>query len=297
MRTILAIVLFLSAPPPAFVHGHDPATPYDAAKTEAWRTERERALRSETGWLTVAGLAFLEEGTSTVGSDRDSDIVLPGDAPASTGRIVRRGADVTFHPSSTATLTVNGTPLAAPVRLTRRDRISAGAVSFHLHSSGSRLALRIRDANSELRRTFKGLRWFAIDLAWVVDARYVPYPEPLTLEVPNVMGDPERITIPGEVVFDTDGKEVRLQAAKAGTRLWIIFRDGLMGRETYRIRFLYADAPSTSGRVLLDFNRAYNPPCAYNPYTTCPLPPPQNRLGIQIPAGERIPLRLTVARR
>ena len=103
-----------------------------------------------------------------------------------------------------------------------------------------------------------------------------------------MLGDFERLTVPGDVVLRIGGQEVRLQAAASGRRLWFIFSDGLGGRDTYRIRFLYADAPDAEGRVTLDFNRAYNPPCAYNPFTTCPVPPPQNRLKVAVTAGERI---------
>jgi uncharacterized protein (DUF1684 family) len=148
--------------------------------------------------------------------------------------------------------------------------------------------VRIRDVNSELRRSFKGLRWFPVRDEWIVDARFVPYEAPKAITVANVLGDFERLTVPGDVVFTVNGVEQRLQAAQAGRRLWLIFSDGRSGRDTYRIRFLYADAPGADGRLTLDFNRAYNPPCAYNPYTTCPVPPPQNRLRIGIDAGERI---------
>ena len=256
--------------------------------TEAWRAERERDLASETGWLTVAGLVFLHPGVNTVGADPASDVVLPAPAPAHAGRFVRDRETVSFEPAPDTGLLLNGKPLTAPVRLSARDRLSKGGVSFFLHESGERIGIRIRDANSELRKGFKGLRWFPVQDAWRIDARFVPYAAPRELIVANVIGDFERLTVPGEVVFAAAGHEIRLQAASAGHRLWFIFSDAGGGRETYRIRFLYADAPSSDGHVTLDFNRAYNPPCAYNPFTTCPVPPPQNRLTIAIAAGERI---------
>lgn len=193
-----------------------------------------------------------------------------------------------FEPDAGAGLTLNGAPVSGRVQLGARDRIAAARVSFHLHESGERIGVRIRDVNSALRKTFKGLRWFAVRDAWTIEGRFVAYPEPRAVTVANVLGDFERLTVPGEVVVRIGGQDVRLQAASSGRRLWFIFSDALGGRDTYRIRFLYADAPDAEGRVTLDFNRAYNPPCAYNPYTTCPVPPPQNRLKVGIAAGERM---------
>ena len=261
---------------------------YDAANTENWRARLERELRSETGWLTLAGLTFLEVGRNTIGSDPSSDVVLPAGSPKVVGVLVREETAVWFEPADGTELTLNGSPLTSRVPLTAQDRVTAGAVSFHPHKSGDRLAVRIRDANSERRRTFAGLRWFPIRDPWRIRGRFVAYPSSRTIKVPNVVGDYEELSIPGEVVFNVRDKEVRLQAAQSGRRLWFIFSDGLSGRETYRIRFLYAEAPDAEGRVTLDFNRAHNPPCAYNPYTTCPLPPAQNRLRIVVDAGERV---------
>lgn len=258
-----------------------------AAETESWRAQRERDLRSDTGWLTVAGLAFLKPGPNTVGSDRDSDVVLPPAAPTRAGELTREARNVWFTPAPGSGVLLNGQPVAERVQLQPRDRLASGGVTFHLHESGERVGIRVRDINSPLRRSFTGLRWFPVRDAWTIDARFVPYDAPKVTTVANVLGDFERLTIPGEVVFEVDGQEVRMQAAQSGKRLWLIFSDATAPRETYRIRFLYADAPSSNGRVTLDFNRAYNPPCAYNPFTTCPVPPPQNRLKVAIAAGER----------
>jgi uncharacterized protein (DUF1684 family) len=258
-----------------------------AAETESWRAQRERDLKSDTGWLTVAGLTFLKPGASTIGADRDSDVVLPASAPAHAGELTRQDRDVWFTPAPGSGIQLNGAPVEGKIQLKPRDRLTSGGVSFHLHESGERVGIRIRDVNSPLRRSFKGLRWFAVSDAWTIEARFVPYTQPRQTTVANVLGDFETLTIPGDVVFQVKGQEVRLQAAQSGKRLWLIFSDATSPRETYRIRFLYADPPSADGRVTLDFNRAYNPPCAYNPYTTCPVPPPQNRLKVPIRAGER----------
>lgn len=257
------------------------------AETESWRAQRERDLKSETGWLTVAGLTFLKPGVNSVGSDRDSDVILPAAAPRHAGELARDNRTVWFTPAPGSGILLNGAPVVGRIELKARDRLTTGGISFHLHESGERVGVRIRDVNSHLRRTFKGLRWFPVHEAWTIEGIFVPYAEPRITTVANVLGDYEQLTIPGEVVFRAQGQEVRMQAAQSGKRLWLIFSDATSPRETYRIRFLYADAPSPDGRVTLDFNRAYNPPCAYNPYTTCPVPPAQNRLKVAIPAGER----------
>jgi uncharacterized protein (DUF1684 family) len=262
-----------------------------AAETETWRVQREKDLKSDTGWLTVAGLAFLKPGANTVGSDRNSDVILPAPAPRRAGELTREERTVWFTPAAGSGILLNGAPIEGRIQLKPRDRLTSGGVTFHLHESGARVGIRIRDINSPLRRSFKGLRWFPVRDAWTIDAKFVPYDQPRVTTVANVLGDYEQLTVPGEVVFTVQGQDVRMQAAQSGTRLWLIFSDATSPRETYRIRFLYAAAPSADGRVTLDFNRAYNPPCAYNPYTTCPVPPPGNRLSVAIRAGERIPDR------
>ena len=144
----------------------------------------------------------------------------------------------------------------------------------------------MRDRESAIRRGFSGLRWFPVAEDFRVRGRYIPHPEPRTVELPNILGDVETFRTSGSVAFSVGGAEHRMTAFDAGGRLWFIFRDLTSGSETYpAARFLYADAPE-DGWTTVDFNRAYNPPCAFNPYTTCPLPPLENRLPVRIEAGE-----------
>jgi uncharacterized protein len=287
---VVSLVSLAAVPVSSFLSGSPGSSGRaSAAETESWRAQRERDLTSDTGWLTVAGLTFLEPGANSIGSDRDSDVVLPHPAPAQAGELTRQDRSVWFTPAAGSGILLNGAPVVEKIQLKARDRLASGGVTFQLHESGERIGIRIRDVNSPLRRSFRGLRWFPVREAWTIDATFVPYDRPRVTTVANVLGDYEQLTIPGDVVFQVKGQEVRLQAAQAGKRLWLIFSDATAPRETYRIRFLYADAPSPEGRVTLDFNRAYNPPCAYNPFTTCPVPPAANRLKIPITAGERIP--------
>jgi hypothetical protein len=161
-------------------------------------------------------------------------------------------------------------------------------LTLYVHSSGARSAIRLIDKNSRLRGEFTGLRWFPIDPSYRVVGRYVPYDKPRAVQVQNIMGDFDQTTMPGYVTFQLHGQELRLDVEDNAPDpgISITFRDLTSGKETYgAARFLVADAPK-DGKVVLDFNEAYNPPCAYNPYTTCPLPIPENRLRTRVGAGE-----------
>lgn len=259
-----------------------------------WRQNREAELTADEGWLTVAGLFFLEEGRNTFGSGPLNDIVLPDSAPALAGAFELHGTTVTLHAHTP--LVVNGKPVTLAVMRAAEagqpaDLLTIGPLTLFVHKSGDRLAIRLRDTHSAIRRAFTGLKWFAPDEAYRVTGRFEPYPAPRTVKVPNVLGDLETYVAPGVVTFTLHGQRLTLEvfdAASPGSRrFFIVFRDLTSGRETCAsARFLYAALPDPAGEVVLDFNRAYNPPCAFNPHTTCPLPPEQNRLPVRIEAGE-----------
>jgi uncharacterized protein (DUF1684 family) len=284
----LTLLSFAAAPSASLAPSGATGHQYDAAATQAWRVKREQDLRSDTGWLTVAGLFFLKPGPNAVGSDPSAEVVLPNPAPPHAGVLVRDGARVRFEPQVGVRVLLDGKPILPGRELTPDDRLTLADVSFQLHKSGDRLGVRVRNRASALRSGFAGLRWYPVQPSWSIAARFVAYPAPRQVVVANVAGDYEELVAPGEAVFELDGREIRLQAAKTSERLWFIFSEALSGRETFRIRFLYADVPGPDGIITLDFNRAYNPPCAFTPFTTCPLPPPQNRLAVAIPAGEKV---------
>ena len=167
------------------------------------------------------------------------------------------------------------------------DVLRIGRLALQAHRSGPRLAVRLRDPDHPVRTTFTGLRWYAPDPAWVVTADFVPYATARRVTLLNVLGDELQVASPGVVKFSVGGQALSLVAFEENGKLWFVFTDTTAGNGTYRAaRFLYADPPR-QGKVLLDFNRAENPPCAYNPFTTCPLPPRENRLPIPVTAGER----------
>lgn len=259
------------------------------AETEAWRAEREARLTADDGWLTVAGLFFLTEGDNTFGSSPLNDIILRT-GPDRAGVFALRRGEITVRAGAGETLTIDGRETESarlwPYEGASRPTITLGPLTLFAHYSGDRLAIRMRDRDSEIRRGFRGLRWFPVAEEHRVRGRYIPHPEPRTVELPNILGDVEMFRTSGSVAFSAGGAEHRMTAFDAGDRLWFIFRDLTSGSETYpAARFLYADAPQ-DGWTTLDFNRAYNPPCAFNPYTTCPLPPLENRLPVRIEAGE-----------
>jgi len=284
-------------------HGEQPSssasTPAAPASTgwraddEQYRRDLEKKLTSDTGWLTIAGLAFMTEPETTVGSDPSNDVVLPASAPARVGTFVLSAdgrVNVRLEPGIKVQL-LDGRPFsggeiksdgAGPP-----DRLVLGDVQVWVHQSGQRLAVRVRDRNSALRKTFTGMKWYPIDPDYRVDATFLPYSKPRTFQVPNLLGDIDPMVAPGEVSFTLAGKEHRMAAFQDEGELWFVFRDVTSGETTYpAARFLYTPLPQ-DGKVVLDFNRAENPPCAFNPYATCPLPPPQNRLAVRVDAGER----------
>lgn len=261
---------------------------------EKFRQEREAQLKADNGWLTIAGLFFLNEGKTTFGSDPLNDIVLPAPAPARAGTFEFRNGKVTARAMNGASLVVNGKPVASAELKSdgqgAPDRITIQSLALWVHESGERRAIRLRDTKSRLRRDFTGMKWFPVNEAYRVNARFVPYEKPKAIQVPNVLGDVDTMHSPGVVVFSIGGEEFKMEAvAEEGDKeFWFLFRDLTSGNETYpAVRFLYTPVP-VNGRLVLDFNKAENPPCAYNPYTTCPLPPEQNRLRVRIEAGEKI---------
>lgn len=269
------------------------------ASVGTWRREREARLRAEDGWLTVAGLFWLKEGANRIGTDPGNDIVLPaGRAPRDAGVFDLRRGRVTVRVLAGVDAVLNGKSLNAADApavlrpssgLTPVDAVTLGDLTLYVHQSGNRLAIRLRDRNSALRRDFKGLRWFPIDERYRIAATFAPRTPPRTVRVPTLVGDFADYQNIGAVRFTLDGRALRLEAFRTTgdpPQLYFLFRDLTSGKETYpAVRFLLADMPDR-GATTLDFNKAYNPPCAYNPYTTCPVPPPENRLSVRIPAGE-----------
>lgn len=258
--------------------------------TEQWRRSLDAELRADDGWLTVAGLFWLKEGPNRVGSDPSNDVALPkGSAPARVGVFRLRDGRTVFEAEPGVAVRVNGAAAATAALRPDVDRVVVGDLTMIVIKRGTRYGIRLRDKNTAARRTFAGRVWFPVNPAYRVTGRFVAYSSPKEIPIVNVLGDPAPMSSPGYVEFTLGGKTVRLDpVAEPGSRqLFFIFKDLTAGSATYPAgRFLYADLPS-DGVIELDFNRAINPPCAFTPYATCPLPPGQNELPVSIEAGER----------
>ena len=262
---------------------------------EKWRADYQAQLTSDTGWLTVSGLFWLHEGQNRFGSAPTNDILLPASAPADAGFFEFHQGKTVAHVYPGVPVTMNGKPVEnAELRPdVAEDRLRLGDLIFYVHASGNRLAIRLKDKNSKIRKEFAGLDWFPVDESYRVTAHFVPYDPPKELDSQNVLGDPIKMHIVGYLSFALKGRSLKLEVepGEKDAGFFIVFRDLTSSKETHpAARFIDAPAPQNgpNGKTVdLDFNKAYNPPCAYNPYTTCPLPLRENRLQIAIPAGEK----------
>lgn len=262
-------------------------------EVEAFRAKREADLKADDGWLALAGLHWLKDGENRIGSAADNDIVLPGSAPAHLGVIEQAAGKASLRLAPGAYASIAGRPIDAPRELrpgAKPEIVEVGGVSFFSIQRDKRNAIRVRDKDSEARRSFKGLEWFPIEPKARVLARFTAHAEPRKIRVPNVIGYVSEMKSPGVVSFRLGGRELTLEPvfeSAEENELFFIFKDRTAGKATYGAgRFLYAALPE-NGTVVLDFNRAYSPPCAFTPYATCPLPPRQNLLGVGIEAGEK----------
>jgi uncharacterized protein (DUF1684 family) len=288
-----ALLLCLAMAPSA----PQPAPPADGSydkEIETWRQAREARLRSDEGWLTVAGLFWLDEGDNTFGSDPQAKVVLPAhSAPARAGLFRVHGKKVTVVPAPGVKITLDGHPIAEKDLRSDvpgpYDVLALGDLRFFAIERSGKMAIRLRDLRSPARREFAGTRWFPIRKEYRVVGRFVPHPSPRQLSIPNVLGMVESMESPGVVVFHLQGQELRLEPVyetPERNELFFIFRDRTSGKESYGAgRFVYADNPR-DGQVVLDFNKAYTPPCAFTRFATCPLPPKGNHLPLRIEAGE-----------
>lgn len=255
---------------------------------EAWRRHRYDALRRDIGWLTLAGLGWLKRGVNHLGTDADNDVVLPS-GPSRAGTVtvgdnVVADGDFIHEGAAAHGLRLLNDQQGEPTLL------ELGALRLCVIERGGRLTIRTWDTSSAVRRSFEGIDHWPVDPAWRLDARFVPTPDRV-LRVPDVLGVVDEEPSPGEVAFEIGGVTHRLQGLAGGDsgELWLVFSDLTNGAETYGGgRFLYTDAPDADGNVMVDFNLAYNPPCVFSPFATCPLPWPSNRLAVRIEAGERM---------
>ena len=260
---------------------------------ERWRSERTARLTSEGGWLSLIGLHFLKDGDNTLGSAEDNDIVLAA-GPEYLGTVhLGKYARVKIQINPGQDVRVDGVEmLSADLADGRKNKptlVTAGTMSFYVIERGGKKALRVKDSASARRRDFGGIDYFPIDLSWRIQAQWVPFDQPKSVPIKNILGQESMAMVLGKVVFEREGQTYELLPLQDsfGAPLFLIIADETSGEETYgAARFVYADAPK-DGVVMIDFNKAINPPCAYTPFATCPLPPAENVMPIAVRAGEK----------
>lgn len=263
---------------------------------EAERAARVQRLTRADGWLTLIGLHFLQPGANAVGTAANNSIVLAkGPAHLGTVTLAADGkVSLTVNPAVADAVRVDGREvLSAPLLLgdegQKSTLVTWETVSFFLIERGGKKALRVKDSASERRTHFLGIDYFPIDPSWRVEARWENFEQPREVKIQNILGQVETALVPGQAVFEREGKTFRLLPLVEGADepLMFVISDATSGDETYgAARFVYADPPR-DGKIVLDFNGATNPPCAFTPFATCPLPPKENRLPIPVRAGEK----------
>ena len=268
------------------------ASDYTAA-IQKWRASEEADLKKPDGWLTLAGLFWLKDGTNSVGAGSDYDVQLTSNfKPGKFGEIDFHGGKTILKVDKGVAATADGQPIST-IALTSDEtgkptEIHTGGEIFYLIQREDRYGIRVKDTDSKTRTDFKGQNWYPIDENYRVKAHLEALAEPKELLVPNALGGHFKMKSPGILHFSFAGKDLSLQPVlEDDGSLFLIFRDTTNDSETYSAgRFLYAEKP-VNGEVTLDFNKAENPPCAFTPYATCPLPPPGNDLSVAIAAGEK----------
>jgi uncharacterized protein (DUF1684 family) len=252
-------------------------------EVDTWFEKRVADLKGHDGWLNVAGLFWLRDGINSFGSDSTNDIVFP--SAITKGYFMLRARQVTmitspgpgsretviFHPDST-----NAT------------RNHAGSLEWFVIRRGNKFGIRLRDFESDNVKNFKGIERYPVDYSWRIPAKFETAKGGETIDITNVLGQTTATPLAGTLVFDVNNKEQRLAATAEDGKLFIVFGDATNGKETYGAgRFIYVNRPDSTGNVIIDFNKSYNPPCAFTEFATCPLPPRRNVLSVSIPAGEK----------
>jgi len=261
-----------------------------------WRAQREARLLAPDGWASLVGLHWIEEGAHFLGSSANSGIrVAMG--PPELGLLTLDNGTISFKPAEGAAVTVDGAPVTETVVL-RDDTAPEGpsVIGFDgadgkatVIQRDGRTALRVKHAQAPSRTQFAGLDYWPADPEWLVEATFVPNPPGTTIEIADIIGGVAPMPNPGALEFTRDGKTYRIETIdEGGDELFLVFADRTNGHGSYGAgRFLYVPKPDADGSVPVDFNRAYNPPCAFTSFATCPLPPPENRLDLEITAGEK----------
>lgn len=272
-----------------------PVDPDYVKSIQEWHQKRIARLKTETGWLNLVGLLWLKEGENTFGSDSSNAVIFPPAAPAMAGTFVLNNGHVSVRVHKDVVIVADGKPVKAMALNTDADsnttRLEMGSFRFNIIKRGHEYGIRLRDLESPLVKNFTDIETYPIDPAWRIEAHLEPYDPPKQIFIPTVLNTIDTMECFGAVTFELDGKTYRIDPAskKTDKELFLIFGDQTNGKETYGGgRFIYIPNFDSTGKTILDFNKAYNPPCVFTEFATCPLPPSQNRLPIQVLAGEKM---------
>jgi uncharacterized protein (DUF1684 family) len=300
LRTIVTTLL-LSAALLGIISCSRPLNPVDVAaykrEIEQWQANRLKRLTSETGWLTLCGLFWLREGENGFGGDSSNVVIFPnGKTPAFCGTLTLDRGRVTMRakPGVEVRLDDSLVTTAAMVSDAEGDptTIAIGTIRFYLIKRGEQLGVRVKDRDNPARVNFKGLEFFPIDPSWRIEATFKPYVPPKVIKIATMISTVEDDSCPGALIFSHDGKECQIDAVierGAENQLFLMISDETSGKETYAVgRQLYTTLPDQQGKVILDFNKAYNWPCVFTEFATCPIPPRQNHLPFRVEAGEKM---------
>lgn len=268
-------------------------TPGYIQEINQWHSQRVERLKQPTGWLNLAGLFWLKEGQNTFGSDESNDLIFPKNTPNKIGSYILNDSVVTLKVNEDVDVLVDSQLVKEfvliPDTKPNTTKINLGSYEWNLIvRSGNMYGIRLRDLDAEILKTFEGVERFPVNEDWRIPAEFEPFDPPIEIDIPTIIGTIEKEFSPGKLVFNINDKEYELFPTKSGNGLFIVFADLTSGEETYGAgRFLYTELPDSNNIVILDFNKAYNPPCAFSKYATCPLPPKENYLKVRITAGEK----------
>jgi len=257
-----------------------------------WKEKRLGRLKSENGWLNLAGLFWLEEGINTIGSDSSNSIVYPEKAPLRLGSYMLSKGQVSFKPEPGSDVLMDGKLIEEleieTDKTGKPTLLESGSLAWFIIERGDQFGIRLRDYEHPAINQLTHIESYPADPAWKIEATFEAYEEPRELLIPTIIGTVEKNMCPGILRFNVKGVQQKFYPVAAGKKLFVIFADETSALETYGGgRFLYLDRPDKRGLVNIDFNKAFNPPCAFTAYATCPLPPKENFLVVRIEAGEK----------
>jgi len=281
---------------PVFSFSQSSQVSKDAYKNEMekWDQNRVKSLKSESGWLNIVGLFWLKEGENTFGSGKENTIIFPdGKADEKLGTFILKDGLVSLNIISNVKVFCDNKPFSGGIifdeKMDTTIVLSYKTLRWFIIKRGDKYGVRLRDLESDALKNFTHIDRFPVDPKWKINAIYEAPLKEKTIPINDVIGLTTETPFGGTLLFEIEGQKFQLDATLEDNELFIVFADETTGNETYGGgRFLYVDKPSDGNTVILDFNKAYNPPCSFTNFATCPLPPAQNKLAISISAGEKL---------